>query len=263
MGTFEKIVVLFILLICSVVLGISLHGGGPETGLPSGPLQERDANLPEADAVPVDDLGAGELLEEGPRVEGRADPDAATVDDFRVTDPLRGARLAAGPRPDDGTRGAPLLNSVVRVAGDAARPPILVSMAGLTPSASDEFYVYTVAAGDTWAGLGERFYGTAEKAVVLRRANEELRELAPGTEMLVPVYDARPEVDAPSEPRPARGGAQPAAPRTHVVQAGDSLSSIAAEHYGTASRYAEIFEANRDQLVDPDSLQIGMRLRIP
>jgi nucleoid-associated protein YgaU len=49
----------------------------------------------------------------------------------------------------------------------------------------------------------------------------------------------------------------------HEVKAGDSLSQIAARFYGDASQWKAIFEANRDQLSDPDRIKPGQMLRIP
>ena len=40
-------------------------------------------------------------------------------------------------------------------------------------------------------------------------------------------------------------------------------SSDAKKYYGDASKYHRIFEANRDQLSDPDKIKVGQRLRIP
>jgi nucleoid-associated protein YgaU len=51
--------------------------------------------------------------------------------------------------------------------------------------------------------------------------------------------------------------------RTYRVQPGDNLSHIAQQVYGKASAYAKIFEANRDQLKDPDHIRAGMELVIP
>lgn len=51
--------------------------------------------------------------------------------------------------------------------------------------------------------------------------------------------------------------------RYYTVQAGDTLSRISREVYGTTGRWSEIFEANRDQLPSPNALQPGQRLRIP
>jgi nucleoid-associated protein YgaU len=55
----------------------------------------------------------------------------------------------------------------------------------------------------------------------------------------------------------------PAPARTYVVVAGDTLSKIAKQFYGDASKYPKIFEANRDQLTDPDKIKPGQKLKIP
>jgi nucleoid-associated protein YgaU len=49
----------------------------------------------------------------------------------------------------------------------------------------------------------------------------------------------------------------------YTVQRGDTLSKIAREHYGDASKYPAIFEANRPMLKDPDKIYPGQKLRIP
>lgn len=51
--------------------------------------------------------------------------------------------------------------------------------------------------------------------------------------------------------------------RIYTVAPGDSLSKIAKEFYGNASRWPEIFEANRDQLSNPDLIKPEQVLRIP
>lgn len=51
--------------------------------------------------------------------------------------------------------------------------------------------------------------------------------------------------------------------RKYTVKSGDSLSKIAKEFYGDASQYMKIFEANKDQLDDPNKVQVGQELNIP
>jgi nucleoid-associated protein YgaU len=51
--------------------------------------------------------------------------------------------------------------------------------------------------------------------------------------------------------------------RTHDVASGDTLSALAKRYYGDASKYNRIFEANRDQLSDPDKIKVGQKLKIP
>jgi LysM repeat protein len=68
-----------------------------------------------------------------------------------------------------------------------------------------------------------------------------------------------------SLPAPAEETEAPAAAaaQTYTVQPGDSLSKIARHFYGNANAYMRIFEANKDQLDDPNNIQVGMELNIP
>ncbi len=60
-----------------------------------------------------------------------------------------------------------------------------------------------------------------------------------------------------------KAAAAAAAARTVTVKAGDTLSKIAKEHLGDANKYTAIFNANRDQLSDPDKIQPGQVLKLP
>jgi nucleoid-associated protein YgaU len=60
-------------------------------------------------------------------------------------------------------------------------------------------------------------------------------------------------------PSPGASGAA----TTYVVKKGDSLSKIAKHLYGSANEWRKIFEANRDQIEDPDLIQPGQMLKIP
>jgi len=64
-------------------------------------------------------------------------------------------------------------------------------------------------------------------------------------------------------PSPGSRTAAPSRARTHTVQKGETLSSIAARTLGSANRFQDLFDANRDQLKDANDLKIGMTLRIP
>jgi LysM repeat protein len=61
-------------------------------------------------------------------------------------------------------------------------------------------------------------------------------------------------------PAPASGGG---AARTYTVKAGDTLSAIAKRELGDGNAYMKIFEANRDQLTDPNKIKPGQVLKIP
>ena len=51
--------------------------------------------------------------------------------------------------------------------------------------------------------------------------------------------------------------------KIHVVQKGETLSSIAAKEMGSSGKFQELFEANRDHLNDANDVRVGMSLRIP
>ena len=81
---------------------------------------------------------------------------------------------------------------------------------------------------------------------------------------------------APAEPKPAQetaaspetpepASAAPTASEAYTVKKGESLWSIAAKPtvYGTATRWRQLFDANRDVLKTPDGLRAGMTIKIP
>ena len=72
----------------------------------------------------------------------------------------------------------------------------------------------------------------------------------------IPAAMERPTL-APPAPAPAPG------PRTHVVKAGETLSSIANKVYNDSSAWRKIFEANQDQLTSPAAIREGQVLVIP
>jgi len=49
----------------------------------------------------------------------------------------------------------------------------------------------------------------------------------------------------------------------YKVKSGDSLAKISFIHYGRTSDYVVIFQANRDQIKNPDRIMIGQSLTVP
>ncbi len=66
------------------------------------------------------------------------------------------------------------------------------------------------------------------------------------------------DIQATGAPEPVGAGA-----RTYTVKAGDTLSKIAMETLGDAKAYTKIFDANRDQLSDPNRINPGQVLKLP
>ncbi len=50
---------------------------------------------------------------------------------------------------------------------------------------------------------------------------------------------------------------------TYTIVGGDTLSRIAKRHYGDATKWRAIFEANRDVIKNPDLIQIGWVIKLP
>jgi LysM repeat protein len=55
----------------------------------------------------------------------------------------------------------------------------------------------------------------------------------------------------------------PVPAKIYEVVSGDTLSKIAKKFYGDAAKYMKIFDANKDQLKDPDKIKVGQKLKIP
>jgi nucleoid-associated protein YgaU len=53
------------------------------------------------------------------------------------------------------------------------------------------------------------------------------------------------------------------ADQTYTVASGDTLSKIAKKFYGNANAWNTIFQANKDQIKNPDMIHPGQVLKIP
>jgi nucleoid-associated protein YgaU len=75
----------------------------------------------------------------------------------------------------------------------------------------------------------------------------------------------------PNTPKPdfsdVESGSSSTAPsaseQTYTVVKGDSLSKIAKRFYGDAQQWHKIYEANKDQIKNPDLIHPGQTFRIP
>lgn len=105
---------------------------------------------------------------------------------------------------------------------------------------------YTVKPGDTLSGISLHFYGVYHLYKMIYGANADkiadIDKIPAGITLTIP-------------PAPAFVN--------HTVERGESLSKIAKYWTGDANRWKEIFEANRDQLADPNKIDVGQVLRIP
>jgi nucleoid-associated protein YgaU len=138
------------------------------------------------------------------------------------------------------------------------------------PSATGDEYV--IGEGDTYETIAQKKYGSKSFAHLIAEANPEMKATAlrVGKSIKLP---AKPEKK--EEPAVAKETTPPApvAPKTaletvgnqkvYTVQAGDTLSGISTKVYNTSRHYQKIYEANKDQIGDPNTLQVGAKLVMP
>lgn len=92
----------------------------------------------------------------------------------------------------------------------------------------------------------------------------------------MPTVRTRPPARNEPAPRtaPASTATKPSAPaaapanartggRSHVVQAGDTLSKLSQKYYGTRARWKDILQANRATMKNENDLHVGQQLVIP
>jgi len=91
--------------------------------------------------------------------------------------------------------------------------------------------------------------------------------MAGNVQGVVDVYASglQPFIDPAAAAAAAAASAPVAPPEEHyyVIVKGDTLSGIAKKHLGNANRWPDIFEANREVILDPDKIFPGQKIRIP
>jgi nucleoid-associated protein YgaU len=127
---------------------------------------------------------------------------------------------------------------------------------------------HLVAEGETLSAIAAARLGDARRWREIAAANPSVdpdrlqvgqRLTLPGASGAAAPRGTAPAATAPAPPAPAPSVAL----REHVVAEGETLSSIAAQHLGSAAAWPRLFEANRDRLPGPDRVRVGQRLRIP
>ena len=109
------------------------------------------------------------------------------------------------------------------------------------------------------------FHGTVNSEDEKNQIWNALKTVPDWQKDVVADIKVKPGASAAAPPHSSASPASPpkAAMQTYTVQAGDTLSAIAKRLLGNANAYMEIFNANRDQLADPDKIKPGQVLKIP
>lgn len=283
MGKVEKVVVLSVPFLITLILVISLSGPSEDTGalehvsagdaqtervLSADQRNERVPLAPRTQTRPVDgstSTGA-ERTRLAPRLAQGGEPSGQRPSYGTPRERTRGVPSGpTGPTGQGRSASAPdrLLNSSVGQEPTASTAgTILLTQDGLFESYLPEFRFYAWRQGDTWSSVAARYYADAGGVERLQRANEGRERIAPGDKILIPVIDLDAQADRTTRPAavPTRTTSSAS---TYVVVEGDSLWKIAEKVYGSGMRWREIFEANTDQLASQDDLRLGQVLRVP
>jgi LysM domain. len=194
---------------------------------------------------------------------------------------------------------AGLLLAVLALAATTAapRPPVAAGVvhASPTPLPADSAVAlpqgeparsgYQVRPGDDLWSISAAILGDGRRWRELAAANpallaDPIRELTAGTLLALPegsTWSAAPMTpgvafieEDPVGAEPGRAEDSPTMHKTSPhqdlrvrVERGDTLSGLALEHLGGASRWPRIAAANRSLITDPDHIEIGWRLVIP
>jgi LysM repeat protein len=139
---------------------------------------------------------------------------------------------------------------IMQPAGSAMPPTVAAPRSG---QVEDTGHHHVVRAGDDLWSLAERYYGDGREWRKIAAANPKILTGGPdrlqiGWQLKIPDFDGETDDEA---------------GQVITVRRGDTLSSIAERELGEASRWTDIFRANRGQLGDPDELPVGVRLVLP
>ena|SRR5436190_2828844 len=145
------------------------------------------------------------------------------------------------------------------------------------PSSTGEEYV--IKDGDTFETIAQAKLGSKSYASKIAEANPGLKPTAlrVGKTIAIPakaeatvVKETLPtppvEVKDPVPPLTKKADASLATvdgKKVYTVQSGDTLSGISSKVYNTSRHYQKIYEANKDVIDDPNTLQVGAKLVMP
>lgn len=203
-------------------------------------------------------------------------------------DPPRGTQLVMG-----GGGPAPLVDTrnVAPNSGPDGyhNDPSTAAQSPTPPVAQIPLTRYDVKDGDTLYGIASKIYGQGGLWEKVRDYNKDklgssgtihkgVTLLLPPKEVLLgrpytPPAQTQPiqQAGGLSNPSTFRGDqsaqqppvAKPTDFKEYVVRDGDTLTGIARKMLNSGKRMNEIIEANKGTLADPESLTVGMKLRIP
>ena len=107
--------------------------------------------------------------------------------------------------------------------------------------------------------------GVAPSLDAANKVWNEIKRLNPSADDTTADFpvDTSMQVQRPQQPKQTEPKEETSNVRMYTVKSGDTLSKISKQFYGSVTEYMKIFNANRDQLSDPDKIKVGQELKIP
>ncbi len=156
--------------------------------------------------------------------------------------------------------------AVPTVHGSGARtiPVIRPVTPPVTPDGGITTYV--VRKGDSLSRIAAHTLGSGNHWRKVFDANRNLlsdpNHVREGMTLRIP-STSRPSTGTTLTPLPKFGVVGREGDQTYVVRGGDTLSGIAQRFLGSAARWREILDLNRDQVPTPEKLRSGITIRLP
>jgi nucleoid-associated protein YgaU len=207
----------------------------------------------ESDAAPVWTLDGQTTIEAADAVVSEPELAAGSVVPSRSVDPSGRVADAIARGDEDQT---------IRAAGDLPIPTVetrTIEVSARDLERSTPTY-YTIQPDDTFTRIAVRLFGAERYWADIAQANPTVDpvRIRPGQVIQLPDAAALESADEPAPPPPPTGAV------TYVVQAGDTLTTIARRHYDDARLWRVIYLHNRGVIgSDENRIQAGMRLVIP
>ncbi len=179
--------------------------------------------------------------------------------ELRLVDLVGRAEVAPGPEPTT-------LEAQAPAAAPAGRPepaslPAETTLPAVHAESGDR--LHRIESGETLAAICRHYYDDPALAGALADYNA-LRDpdhVVAGRTLRVPPRHALVH-GSPAAPATAAAN-HPTSPETYTVKPDETLSEIAQRMLGSARRWEELYELNRDRIDDPDAVRAGVVLRLP
>jgi nucleoid-associated protein YgaU len=134
------------------------------------------------------------------------------------------------------------IEALNNIAAEALRPGMVIKLPSKAYGKVKGSDTWVVRPGDSLGLISQQHYGTTQAWQEIAQANPGINpeQLVVGTRLVLPAVTPG---------------------NVHVVQKGDTLGEISAQHYGTSRKWQDIVEANPG--LDPSHLVVGQKLIIP